>query len=95
MEFVNWTTLTTCAGALAMVAVVTQMTKNIKIIKKMPTQLWSYIVAVAILYAAHFFTGRLTLSDAVLILFNGMIVALSANGGFAAIQRAFPNLFKI
>ncbi len=95
MEFVNWTTLTTCAGALAMDVVVTQLTKNIKIVKRIPTQLWSYIVAVAILYAAHFFTGRMTLPDAVLILFNGMIVALSANGGFTAVQRAFPNLFKI
>ena len=30
----------------------------------------------------------------VLILFNGIIVALAANGGFEALSKMFPSLFK-
>ena len=33
MKFVNWTELATYAGALAMVLIITQATKNFKIIK--------------------------------------------------------------
>jgi len=93
MDFVDWKTLATYAGSLTMVLVITQFTKNIKFIRKIPTQVWSYCVSLAVLYSAYFFTGQLSWSSAVLILFNGVIVALSANGGFEAIKRAFPNLF--
>lgn len=94
MEFVSWSILGTYAGALMMVAVITQFTKGFKIIKKIPTQLWSYLIALIILYPAYYFTGQLNLSNAVLIIFNAMIVALAANGGFAALKRSFPELFK-
>lgn len=94
MEFVTWEILATYAGALAMVLIVTQFTKGIKVIAKIPTQVWSYIVALAVLFPANFFLGQLTIESAVLILFNGIIVALAANGGFEALNKAFPNLFK-
>lgn len=94
MKFVNWTELATYAGALAMVLIITQATKDFKIIKKIPTQLWSYLIAILVLYPAYFFTDQLTLSNGILILFNGIIVALAANGGFEALKKAFPNLFK-
>lgn len=94
MEFIEWSALATYAGALAMVIVVTQFTKDFKIIKSIPTQLWSYLIALAVLYLANYFTNKLTISNAILILFNGMIVALSANGGFDALNEAFPSIFK-
>lgn len=94
MEFIEWPILATYAGALAMVVVITQITKEIKLIKKIPTQLWSYIVALLILYSAYYFTDQLNLSNTVLIFFNGFIVSLAANGGFEALGRAFPNIFK-
>ena len=85
MQFVDWQTLATFAGALAMVVLITQFTKDLGFVKKIP---------MAILYPAYYFTGRLNASNAVLILFNGMLTALAANGGFDAIKRAFPDLFK-
>ncbi len=94
MEFVTWEILATYAGALAMVLVVTQFTKNLSFIGKIPTQIWSYIVALLVLYPANYFIGTLTADTAVLILFNGIIVALAANGGFEALSKAFPSLFK-
>ena len=94
MAFFGWSALATYAGALAMVLIVTQVTKNLDYIKNIPTQLWSYIIALAVLYPAYYFTGQLTVSAAVLIIFNGMIVALAANGGFEALCKAFPLIFK-
>lgn len=87
MEFVTWAGLSTYAGALAMVMLIVQFTKGITIIDRMPTQLWSYIVALVVLYTANFFTGQLTIDNAVLIIFNAAIVALAANGGYTAIKK--------
>ncbi len=92
MQFVNWNMLATYAGALAMVMIITQFTKGLKLIEKVPTQVWSYVVALAILYPAYFFTGQLTIETAILILFNAVIVALAANGGYDALNKALGNL---
>ena len=94
MEFIEWSELATYTGALVMVLIITQLTKELTIVKSIPTQIWSYFIALAILYPAYYFTGQLTASNAVLILFNSVIVALSANGGFDALTRAFPNLLN-
>lgn len=94
MEFIDWTALATFAGALTMVLIITQFTKDLSFVKRIPTQIWSYVIALIILYPAYFFTGQLSLKNAVLILFNGVIIALAANGGFDVLKRSFPNLFK-
>ena len=86
-EFVNWTTLGTYAGCLAMVLMLTQLTKTIPGVSKIPTQLWSWILAAVILVAAQYFAGTLTAETGVLSLFNAVIVSLAANGGFEAAQR--------
>ena len=41
MEFFNWSTLGSSAGAVAAVAILTQLTKDVKWINKLPTQFWS------------------------------------------------------
>ena len=89
MEFVTWELLGTYAGAMAMVGVVTQLTKNIGFISKIPTQLWSYILALVVMYAANFFLGQLTVSNAVLSIFNAGMVSLGANGGYEGLSRIF------
>ena len=94
MEFLDWSILASHTGALTMVLVITQLTKNIGVLKKIPTQIWSYAISLMVLYPAYYFTGQLNASNAVLIIFNGMIIALSSNGGFAALSKAFPKLFK-
>ena len=88
MDFVTWQILTTYAGALAVVSLITQFTKGIGWIVKMPTQIWSYLVAVVTMLLANLFTGQLTLENTVLTLFNAIIVALAANGGYSAVKRA-------
>lgn len=93
MDFFDWSLLATGAGALAMVFTITQLTKDLPGIKKIPTQIWSYFVSLTVLYPAYIFTGRLNLSNAFLILFNGMITALAANGGFEALKNLLPQIF--
>ena len=87
MDFFDWETLVTFSGSLTMVLIITQFTKNIKYIKSIPTQLWSYIVSLIVMFTSNYFTGKLDVSSATLILFNGIIVALTANGGFDALKR--------
>lgn len=89
MEFVTWELLGTYAGAMAMVGVITQLTKNAKCISKIPTQLWSYILTVAVMLCTNLFLGQLTLSNAVLTLFNAVLVSLGANGGYEGLMRVF------
>lgn len=86
-EFVTWTNLATYGGALAMVLVLTQLTKGLPGVSKIPTQLWSYILSLAVLLAATYFTGALTASTASLTVFNAAVISLAANGGYEAVTR--------
>lgn len=93
-EFFSWSMMAGYTGALTMVLVVTQLTKEWKFINKLPTQLWSYLVSLAVLYSSYFFTGKLNFSNAVLLIFNGMVVALASNGGYEVLKRMVPGMFK-
>ncbi|GHU57250.1 hypothetical protein FACS1894132_14870 [Clostridia bacterium] len=94
-EFINWTTLGTYGGALAMVILLTQFTKDLQFIKKIPTQIWSYILSFVVLIFAIAFTSGLTFNSVVQTLFNAVIVSIAANGGFNAFQRATKNMDDI
>ena len=87
MEFFDWTALRTYAGSVAAVGILTQITKNIPGIVKIPTQVWSYILSLIIMLLATYFGGELTLSSGVLAVVNAAIVSLAANGGFEAISK--------
>ena len=87
MELFNWSLLGSYAGATLAVAVLTQITKGIPIIKRIPTQLWCYALALVTLLAAAVFGSGLTPQGAALALINAALVSLSANGGYAAVTR--------
>ena len=86
-EFVTWVNLATYGGALAMVLVLTQATKELPFVSKLPTQLWSYILSLVVLLAATYFTSTLTASSIGLAVFNAAIISMAANGGYEAISR--------
>ena len=90
MEFFDWSTLGTIAGASAAVGILTQLTKNIPGIKKIPTQVWSYILSLVILIVSQAVGGTLTIAAAGLAVINAAIVSLAANGGYDLMQRAKP-----
>lgn len=94
MNFVSWSNLATYGGCLAMVLAITQFTKSLPFLKKIPTQLWSFLLALLVLIPAYYFSSSLTVSNLFLILFDAVIVSLAANGGFHALNKAFPSLFS-
>lgn len=87
MESFDWNILRSHAGAALAVALLTQITKNIPCVRRIPTQLWSYILALVTLLLALTFGPGFALSDAALTLFNAALVSLTANGGYAALLR--------
>ena len=86
-EFFTWTTLATYAGATAAVGLITQLFKGLGFIDKIPTRITSYAIALAVLVAATFFTGGLTLEAGALCVINAVVVSLAANGAYDAVAR--------
>ena len=87
MSFFDWSYLGTFAGALAAVALITELIKELPALKKVPTQFVSWALAFVILILAQLFTGTLSAQNAVLSVLNGAMVSLAANGGYAALKR--------
>ena len=92
MEFFDWSLLGSYAGAALAVAVLTQITKGIPGIVRIPTQLWSYVLALVTLLLALIFGPGFSASGAVMALFNAALVSLAANGGYAAVERVKAGL---
>lgn len=87
MEFFDWNMLGGYAGAVLAVGVITEVIKDIPGVKRIPTQIMSYILALIVLMLAMLFGGGFSAQGAALALFNAALVSLGANGGYAAIQR--------
>ena len=90
-EFFTWSTLMTYAGATLATTLVTQLLKGIGFIDRIPTRIFSYVVALIILLAATFFTGALTWNAAALCVVNAVVVSLAANGAFDAVAKDKTN----
>lgn len=82
MEFFTWETLLTYSGATLVTTLITQLLKGVGFIDKLPTRVFSYIVALAVMLLALIFTGTLTLASAGLCIVNAVVVSLAANGAF-------------
>ena len=86
-NFFTWDVLGTFGGAILGVAILTQLTKEIKYIKAIPTQLWSYIIAVLLLVLSRVFTGEFSASSVGLAFINGALVSLASNGTYSLFTR--------
>lgn len=86
-QFLTWEMLGTYSGTLGMVLILTQLTKSLPGIRRVPTQLYSYLIALIVMTVTAIFGGRTAASDFVLLIFNAAVVALSANGGYDAMVR--------
>lgn len=85
--FYTWTTIGTYAGSVALTAIIVQAFKGVGFLQKIPTQLFSYIVAVLLLVAAQVFTREFALADIVLCFVNAVVVSLASNGAYTAIEK--------
>lgn len=88
MEFFDWSMLGTYAGAVMAVGVLTQLTKGIAFVEKIPTQIWSQALSLIVLILAQVFGTGISAESAVLAVFNAAVVSLAANGGYEVLNRA-------
>lgn len=79
-EYFTWELLASYTGAILAVALITQFVKNLGFIKKIPTRVTSYVVALIIMILALIFTGNFTWGGAVLTIINAVVVSLASNG---------------
>ena len=87
-RFFTWGDLVTYGGAVMAVLIITEFTKDLPFIRRIPTRLWAYLVALVLLVLAAVFTAdELKAEDILLCLINGVIVAMAAVGSFHAVQE--------
>ena len=79
-EFFTWNSLLTSSGATVATSVVTQLIKEAPLLKKIPTRLLSFGIALCILMLALIFDKSLSLGTAAISVINAAVVALAASG---------------
>ena len=87
VNFFDWNYLGSFTGALVAVTLLTEMIKALPVVKRIPTQLVSWVLALVVLVLAQLFTDTLDARNVVLGVLNAAMVSLAANGGYAALKR--------
>ena len=87
-HFFTWGDLVTYGGAVMAVLIITEFTKDLPGIRKIPTRIWAYLVALVLLVPAAVFTAdTIRAEDVLLCLINGVLVAMAAVGSFHSVQE--------
>ena len=87
-HFFTWGDLVTYGGAVMAVLIITEFTKDLPGIRKIPTRIWAYLVALMLLVPAAVFTAdTIRAEDVLLCLVNGVLVAMAAVGSFHSVQE--------
>ena len=79
-QFITWDILTTYATFVTIVFMVVEFTKDLKLINKIPTKYWSFIVAFILLTVVNAVTGNFKTVDIILYALSGISISLGANG---------------
>ena len=86
-HFFTWGDLATYGGAVMAVLIITEFTKDLPGIRRIPTRLWAYLIALVLLVTAAVFTADKVRAEDILLCFvNGVIVAMAAVGSYHAVQ---------
>ena len=87
-HFFTWGDLVTYGGAVMAVLIITEFTKDLPGIRKIPTRIWAYLVALVLLVPAVIFTAdTIRAEDVLLCLVNAVLVAMAAVGSFHSVQE--------
>ena len=90
-DFINWATILTYGGAITIVSLITQYTKDLAFVKQIPTQIWSYFISLAVLLMAYSFTSGINADIVSQAVLNAFVVGIGSNGMYAAEQRFVDN----
>ena len=79
----TWEQLVTIGGATLAVLLIVQLFKfPLDKIWKIPTRIVVYVISLVVIELATYFTTGLTVSSAILNVFNALIITLSAMGAY-------------
>lgn len=91
-DYLTWQFLGTMAGAVAATTLIVQFLKMpLDKVWKVRTRFVVYFIALIILFAVEFFTGKVTPERAALIILNAIIVATAAMGTYEATFKNLEN----
>lgn len=91
-EPLTWTYLATIAGAAAFTLLIVQFFKApLDKVWKIPTRVFAYIIALAVMLVATAFTSGLTADTVLLVAANAFLAAMSAYGAY---ELTFAKLNK-
>ena len=79
-NFLTWEILLTFSGLVGAVYMVVEFTKEIPIIKKIPTKYWSWIITLILLIATNLVLGSFSYKNIILYMLNAIVISLSSNG---------------
>ena len=87
-HFFTWGDLVTYGGAVMAVLIITEFTKDLPGIRRIPTRIWAYLEAHVLLVPAAIFTAdTIRAEDVLLCLVNAVLVAMAAVGSFHSVQE--------
>ena len=88
-NFFSWETLSTISGSTVFVSLFVQFTKGLtdKLPFHLDTKLYVYLVSLFTLVSANLFTIGFSLEAVVLAIFNALLVAMAAIGGYDTLEK--------
>lgn len=79
-QFITWEVLTTYASFVSIVFMAVEFTKDLPLIKKVPTKYWSFIVCFLLILATNLVLDTFKARDILLYVLSSMSISLGANG---------------
>lgn len=79
-QFITWEILATYTSFITIVFMVVEFTKELPLIKKIPTKYWSFIISFILLTVVNLVGNTFNLVDLVLYALSSISISLGANG---------------
>ena len=79
-NFITWETLGEIATLAGIIFSVVEFTKELPIIRMIPTKYWSFLVGFMLILAFNLHANTFTYWDIVLYILSAITISLSANG---------------
>lgn len=79
-NFMTWETLLTYTTFVSTVFMVVEFTKELPIIKKIPTKFWSFLISLGLLIIVNIVMKEFQWMDIVLYALSSMAISLGSNG---------------
>ena len=79
-NFMTWETLLTYTSFVSTIYMVVEFTKELPIIKKIPTKYWSFLISLGLLIVVNVVMKDFRWEDIVLYALSSMAISLGSNG---------------